>query len=127
MATMTTAFWHPFADMAAVSRRELTIERGGGVWVWDSDGNRYFDATAALWYANTGHGRREVADAVAAQMKRLEAYSTFGDFGNRPADVRPARPGAHGPMEDGRVFLTSGGGGSIATSAKLVRRHFVVA
>ena len=40
MATMTTAFWHPFADMAAVSRREMTIERGEGVWVYDSDDNR---------------------------------------------------------------------------------------
>src|SRR5918911_489273 len=86
MATITTAFWHPFADMGAVCRRELTIERGEGVWVWDSEDNRYLDATASLWYANLGHARPEIADAVAAQMRRLEAYSTFGDFGNHPAN-----------------------------------------
>ena len=60
------AFWHPFADMAAVSKQELVIERGEGVWVFDSAGKRYFDATASLWYANIGHARAEVADAVRA-------------------------------------------------------------
>jgi putrescine aminotransferase len=70
--TSTTAFWHPFADMGTVSRQELVIDRGEGVWVWDVEGNRYLDATASLWYANIGHGRTEIAEAVAAQMKRLE-------------------------------------------------------
>ena len=108
MATMTTAFWHPFADMGAVSRRQLTIERGEGVWVWDSEDNRYLDATASLWYANIGHARPEVADAVSEQMRRLEAYSTFGDFGNRPADELCAALAARAPMEDARIFLSSG-------------------
>jgi adenosylmethionine-8-amino-7-oxononanoate aminotransferase len=126
MATMTTAFWHPFADMAAVSRRELTIERGEGVWVWDSEDNRYLDATASLWYANIGHGRAEVADAVAAQMKRLEAYSTFGDFGNHPANELCARLAGYAPMEDARIFLASGGGDAIDTAAKIARRHFIL-
>jgi len=84
--TATSRFWHPFADMGAVSQRELLIERGEGVWVYDADDRRYLDGTASLWYANIGHGNREVAERVAAQMARLEAYSTFGDFGNRPAN-----------------------------------------
>jgi putrescine---pyruvate transaminase len=125
--TATTRFWHPFADMGAVSQQELLIERGEGVWVFDADDKRYLDGTAALWYANIGHGRGEVADAVAAQMRRLEAYSTFGDFGNRPADELAERLAERAPMDDPRVFLTSGGGDSIDTAAKLVRRHFVVA
>jgi len=32
-----------------VSQRELLIERGEGVWVFDDEGNRYLDGTAALW------------------------------------------------------------------------------
>jgi putrescine aminotransferase len=124
--TATTRFWHPFADMGAVSQRELVIERGEGVWVFDADGTRYLDATASLWYANIGHGRTEVADAVAAQMRRIETYSTFGDFGNRPANELAARLAAHAPMEDARVFLASGGGDAIETAAKLVRRHWVL-
>ena len=127
MTTGTTRFWHPFADMGAVSERELVIERGEGVYVYDSDGTRYLDATASLWYANIGHARPEVADAVAAQMRAIEAYSTFADIGNRPANELCARLAALAPMDDARVFLGSGGGDAIDSAAKIARRHWVLA
>lgn len=115
--------WHPFADMGAVRHDELVIDRGEDVWVWDTEGNRYLDATASLWYANIGHGRREIADAIAVQLGRLEAYSAFGDFASPPAlelaDVLAQRA----PMPS-RVFLGSGGGDAIDTAAKLARRYF---
>ena len=99
--TATTRFWHPFADMGAVSQHELTIERGEGVWVYDTDDRRYLDGTASLWYANIGHGQRGGRGrASSAQMRKLEAYSTFGDFGNRPANELAARLAA--PRADGR-------------------------
>jgi putrescine---pyruvate transaminase len=124
--TSTTRFWHPFADMGAVSRKELLIERGEGVYVFDADGKRYLDGTASLWYANIGHANAEVAEAVAKQMAKLEAYQTFGDFGNAPANELSARLAEHAPMDGARVFLTSGGGDSIDTAAKLVRRHWLL-
>ena len=125
-STKTTAFWHPFADMGAVSRAELVIARGEGVYVYDADGRRFLDGTAALWYANLGYGRREVADAVAAQMAKLEAYSAFGDFSNPPANALAARLSALAPMEDAKVFLASGGGDAIDTAAKIARRHWIL-
>lgn len=126
VTTATTRFWHPFADMGAVSQNELLIERGEGVHVFDAEGRRYLDATASLWYANLGHGRAEIADAVAAQMRKLAAYSTFGDFGNRPANELAERLAAVAPMDDARVFLASGGGDAIDTAAKIARRHWVL-
>ncbi len=118
-----TRFWHPFANMGAVRHGELVIERGEDVWVFDEAGNKYFDATASLWYANVGHGRREIADAAAAQLAKLEAYSAFGDFANRPALDLAERLTGLAPMSS-RVFLTSGGGDSIDTAAKLARRYW---
>src|SRR3954451_4723599 len=126
VGTATTRFWHPFADMGSVSQSELLIERGEGVYVFDADGNRYLDGTASLWYANIGHGRDDVVEAVAAQMRTLAAYSTFGDFGNRPANELCERLAAVAPMDGARVFLGSGGGDAIDTAAKIVRRHFVL-
>jgi len=123
--TATSRYWHPFADMGAVSQRELLIERGEGVWVYDADDRRYLDGTASLWYANIGHGNREVAERVAAQMGRLEAYSTFGDFGNRPANELTERLASHAPMDGARVFLASGGGDAIDVAAKIARRHWI--
>jgi putrescine---pyruvate transaminase len=120
-----TRLWHSFADMAAVEREgELVIERGEGVHVWDESGGRYVDATAALWYCNVGYGRSEIAEAAADQLRRLSAYSTFGDLSNRPAIELAERVAAIAPVEDSRVFLTSGGSDSIDTAAKIARRYW---
>lgn len=122
---MVTRFWHSFADMAAVERAgELVIDRGEGVHVWDDHGRRYVDATAALWYCNVGYGREEIAEAAAAQLRTLSAYSTFGDLSNRPAMELCERVASVAPVRDGRVFLTSGGSDSIDTAAKIVRRYW---
>jgi putrescine---pyruvate transaminase len=118
-----TRLWHPFADMGSVRHGQLEIERGEDVWVWDSDGNRYLDATASLWYANVGHGRPEIAAAVAAQMAKLESYSAFGDLSNRPARELAATLADLAPMPS-RVFLVSGGGDAIDTAAKLACRYW---
>ena len=118
-------FWHSFADMAAVETGgELVIERGEGVHIWDDRGRRYLDATASLWYCNVGYGRSEIAEAAAAQMKRLAAYSTFGDLANRPAMDLAERVSAFAPVPDSRVFLTSGGSDSIDTATKMARRYW---
>jgi putrescine---pyruvate transaminase len=120
-----TRLWHPFADMAAVQRGgELSIVRGEGSHVWDADGRRYLDATASLWYCNVGHGRREIAEAVAAQMHELEAYSIFQDLTNPPAEELAARVAELAPVEGSTVFLTSGGSDSIDTATKMVRRYW---
>ncbi len=118
-----TRFWHPFADMAGVRSTEFVIERGEDVWVFDRDGRRYLDATASLWYANVGHGRPEIAAAIAAQLAKIEAYSEFGDFATTPALELCEALAARAPMP-ARVFLTSGGGDSIDTAAKLARRYW---
>jgi adenosylmethionine-8-amino-7-oxononanoate aminotransferase len=110
--------------MAEVSRKETIIDRGDGVWVWDTHGKRYLDATAGLWYCFVGHGRAELAEAAARQMKRLAAYSTFGDFANDPALTLAELISSMSPMKDAVVFLTSGGSESIETAAKLVRRYW---
>ncbi len=109
--------------MGAVRDSELVLERGEDVWVWDTDGRRYLDATASLWYANVGHGRPEIAAAVAAQMAQLETYSAFGDFASRPALELTDALAERAPMP-ARIFLGSGGGDAIDTAAKLARRYW---
>ncbi len=120
---MSGALWHPFAAMGSVAGAELVLERGEGAWVWDEGGRRYLDATAALWYSNLGHSRPEIADAVAAQARRLDAYGIFGDYANRPAIRLADRLAALAPVAGSKVFLGSGGGDMIDTAAKLARAH----
>ncbi len=124
MSHSDTRLWHPFADMHAVRSSELTIVSGEGVHVTDDEGRRYLDGTASLWNVNVGHGRHELADAAAEQMRTLATYSCFGAFANEPALELAERLCALAPVDDARVFLTSGGGDSIDTAAKLARRYF---
>jgi putrescine aminotransferase len=123
-AERDTALWHPFSDMALVRRSELVLTRGEGVWLWDQDGRRYLDGSASLWYSNVGHGRKEIADAVSAQMAELEAYSIFGDVANPPALKLAERLSELAPMDDAKVFLTTGGGEAIDSAAKIARRYW---
>jgi putrescine aminotransferase len=119
-----TNLWHGFADMATVDGHEFVVERGEGCYVWDEAGRRYLDATASLWYANVGFGRQEIADAAAAQLAKLHAYHTFGDFATRPVLDLADRLTEMAPVAGSKVFLTSGGSDSVDTAAKLARRYF---
>ncbi len=120
-----TDFWHPFADMAAIEAAgELTIARGQGSHIWDSEGNRYLDATASLWYCNVGHGRTEIADAVRGQLAELEAYSCFQDLTVPPTAALAERVTALAPVPGSKAFFTSGGSDSIDTATKIVLRYW---
>ena len=110
--------------MHAVRSAELTLVSGDGVHVTDEDGRRYLDGTASLWNVNVGHGRTELADAAAAQMRELATYGAFGAFNNPRARELTDRLADLAPVDDPRIFLTSGGGDSIDTAAKLARRYF---
>ena len=48
------------------------IVRGDGCYVWDIHGNRYLDGLSALFCVNSGHGRTELGDAAAAQVRELD-------------------------------------------------------
>ncbi|HZC28891.1 MAG TPA: aminotransferase class III-fold pyridoxal phosphate-dependent enzyme, partial [Gaiellaceae bacterium] len=117
-AKTTSAFWHPFANMATVAGNELVIVNGDGCEVVGADGRSYLDATAALWYCNVGYGRAEIASAVERLLRKLHAYSTFGVYGNEPALALADRLARLSPLEEGKVFFTSGGSDAVDTAAK---------
>src|SRR3954469_14873581 len=121
----TTALWHPFADMGRVEHDGMVITDARGAWVWDDAGRCYLDGTAALWYSNLGHGRAEIADAIYLQMRRLDAYSIFGDYANEPALELADRLAPLAPLPGSRVFLGSGGGDVVDTAAKVARAYHV--
>jgi len=126
MPTSSTRLWHPFAAMGKVDGHELVLTRGDGSRVWDAEGNEYVDATAGLWFCNVGHGRAEIADAVAAQLRLLAAHHVFGDHANQPALELAARLADLAPVEDAAVFFGTGGGEAVETAAKIVRRYWAL-
>jgi adenosylmethionine-8-amino-7-oxononanoate aminotransferase len=119
------ALWHGFADMGAVERDgAFVVARGDGVYVFDQAGNRYLDATAGLWFANVGHGRGEIADAVAAQLRTIAHYSNFGDITEPATQELAERLAVLAPVPGSKIFFTSGGSDSVDTATKLARRYW---
>ncbi|WP_181319592.1 aminotransferase class III-fold pyridoxal phosphate-dependent enzyme [Rhodococcus sp. OK519] len=111
--------------MGAVQRDgAFVVSRGEGAYIWDDAGTRYLDATAGLWFTNVGHGRTEIADAVAAQLSKVAHFSNFGDFTSDVAVALADRLGAIAPVPGSKVFFTSGGSDSVDSAAKLARRYW---
>jgi adenosylmethionine-8-amino-7-oxononanoate aminotransferase len=116
---MPKAFLHPFAKPTRESF--IRIVRGEGALLWDEHGHELVDGMASLWYCAIGHGRKEMADAIAAQIGTLETYSCFDPFTTGPAEELADTLQAIGPMPDSRVFFTGSGSESIDTVMKLAR------
>jgi len=116
---MTGPFLHPFAKPARPAF--IRLVSGQGATVTTDSGQVLIDGMASLWYCAIGHGRREMAEAVATQITSLEAYSAFDPFTTEPADAVSARIAALSPIRDARVFLCGSGSESIDSAMKLAR------
>jgi putrescine---pyruvate transaminase len=121
-----TALWHGQAQMAEVVDARIVIAEGEGAYVTTEDGRELLDLPASLWCCNVGHGRTEIAEAVAAQIGRIEAYSNFQRFATRPALELAERIAALSPVPDGRVLFGSGGSDAVDAAGKLARRYWSV-
>jgi len=118
---------HAFAPPAKAEADFVNIVRGEGSLLWDDAGNEYVDGLASLWYCQVGHGRTEIVDAVAEQMRRLEAYNIFDPFTNEPAARAAAMIVERSPHPDGRVFLGCSGSEAVDTVLKMVRQFHQLA
>jgi len=112
---------HPFAAPTRQAGDFLEIVRGEGCRLWDSDGHVYLDGTASLWYCAVGHGRREIANAVAAQMEQVAAYHTFASFTNGPEQRLAELLMELEPIPDARVLFTLTGSEAVDSALKLAR------
>lgn len=102
----------------------LTLVRGQGVYVWDERGNKYLDGLSSLWNCNIGHGRAEVATAIAAQTRTLSYASTLLGFASQPAARLATRIARMVPKGLTRVVFTSGGSEANETVIRLVRLYW---
>ena len=116
---MPRAFLHGFTP--PTQERFINIVRAEGCTLTDDDGKTYLDAIASLWYCQVGHGRAEIIEAVADQMRRLDAYNTFAPFTNPRAEEVAAMVAERSPHPDGRVFLCCSGSEAVDTALKIAR------
>ncbi len=116
--------WMHFTRMGAYGPRDEfpVIARGEGCHVFDDRGRRYLDGLSALFCVNVGHGRTELADAAAAQLREL-AFFTNWSYAHPRAIELAARIARLAPPGLERVFFTSGGSEAVESAWKLVRAY----
>src|SRR5437867_13343290 len=98
--------------------------RGRGATISDIGGKEYLDGLSGLWNVNVGHGRTELADAAAQQMKELAYYSGYVGSSSVPAITLANRliGLAYDNMQG--VFFTSGGAESNESAFKTARFYW---
>lgn len=112
---------HPWTHFDSFARDgALVIDRGQGCVLWDTDGREYLDAVGGLWCTNIGLGRREMADAIAAQAEKLAFSNTFVDMTNGPAALLSAKLAELAPGDLNHVHLTTGGSTAIDSAYRMV-------
>ncbi len=97
--------------------------RGRGAMISDIGGREYIDGLSGLWNVNVGHGRAELADAAAAQMKELAYFTGYVGSSNIPAIMLASKLIELAP-EMQAVFMTSGGAESNESAFKTARFYW---
>ena len=97
---------------------------GEGCYLIDSTGKRYLDGSGGAAVSCLGHGDREIAEAIKAQIDKL-AFAHTGFFTSEPAEALADLLIEHAPEGVDRVYFVSGGSEATEAAIKLARQYFV--
>src|SRR6058998_4322750 len=116
---------HKTQDHPWLPDEELVIDRAEGVWVWTERGTKLMDGFAGLAVVNVGHGRREIAEAIAEQTVRLAYYPTTRQFSNRPAAELAAKLASLTPGDLTYTMFAVSGSEANERSMQIARHYWL--
>ena len=112
---------HPYINLASFRETgPLVIERGKGVYVYDTDGKPYIEGMAGLWCTALGYGNEELVEAAAAQMRKLSFAHLFTGKSHDPAIELAEKLKEIAPVPISKVFFCNSGSEANDTQIKLV-------
>ena len=123
--TIRHLWTHKTQDHPWLSDEELVIDHAEGVWVWTQRGQKLMDAFAGLAVVNVGHGRREIAEAIAEQTVRLAYYPTTRGFSNRPAAELAEKLAALTPGDLAYTMFAVSGSEANERSMQIARQYWL--
>lgn len=101
------------------NRYQLSIDKGDGVYLYDSDGNKYLDFQAGIAVYAFGYGNKKINDALKEQIDKIVHTSNL--YYNEPAATAAKRLTKLAGMD--RVFFTNSGTEAIEGAVKTARRY----
>ncbi len=116
--------WHPFTQMQAWPEdAPLVIERAEGNHLIDVEGRRYFDGVSSLWVTVHGHRRREIDEAVRAQLDRV-AHTTLLGLASVPSIELAKRLVEIAPRGLTKVFYSDSGSTAVEVALKMAYQYW---
>jgi adenosylmethionine-8-amino-7-oxononanoate aminotransferase len=115
-----------FVFRRVLGRDLPAVERGEGAVLWDRSGKRYLDGSGGAVVVNVGHGRDEVAQAMARQAAAA-GYVHGTQFTSEVLEEYARRLAPHAPADCRRLYLVSGGSEANETAVKLARAYQIAA
>jgi beta-alanine--pyruvate transaminase len=112
------AFWMPFTANRQFKANPRLLSRAEGMHYWTPDGRRILDGVAGLWCVNAGHGRKEIVEAVSAQIGTMEYAPPFQMGHPKAFELANAVVGLL-PAGLDHVFFTNSGSESVDTALKI--------
>ena len=114
--------WHPYTQMQTAPP-PVGITRGEGAYVFDEEGNRWFDAISSWWVNLHGHSHPHIVERLTRQIETLD-HVIFAGFTHAPAvelgerllPVLPGRPA--------RLFYSDNGSTAVAVALKMAFQFF---
>ncbi|MDW8351975.1 MAG: aspartate aminotransferase family protein [Anaerolineae bacterium] len=118
------ALWQPFSRPADLEAEggPVVMDRGEGVWLWDTQGRRYLDGVGALEAMAVGHGRVELVEVAAQQMRKLAFLDVFR-YASQPAIELADTLLRIGPSNMARAVFTPGGSEAVEVALKLAFQY----
>ena len=121
--------WHPFTPMAewcSGTSEPLVIERGNGVYVYDTLGRSYIDGNASIWTNVHGHCHPKINDAIIQQLEKI-AHCSFLGTTNEPAILLAEKLIGLFPSNSlERVFFSDDGSTAIECAIKMAIQYFQI-
>ena len=103
---------------------QMIVDRGEGVYIYDSEGKQYLEGMAGLWCTGLGYNNRELIDTISDQLSQLSFSHMFGGKAHQPGIDLADKLASMVPVQDARVFFGNSGSDANDTHIKLLRYYF---
>jgi adenosylmethionine-8-amino-7-oxononanoate aminotransferase len=115
--------WHPFTQMRGwVKEEQLVIERGDGIYLYDTNGRKYIDGVSSLWVNVHGHRKKELDKAVKSQLSKI-AHSTLLGLGSTPSIKLAEKLIKITPKGLNKVFYSDNGSTAVEIALKIAFQY----
>ncbi len=115
--------WHPFTQMKDYENEApLIIDRGKGIYIWDTDGNRYMDAISSWWVNTLGHSHPRLNEAIKRQLDKIEHVLLAG-FSHVPAIELAEKLVELTPEKLTKVFYSDNGSTAVEVALKMAYQY----